>query len=602
MEYIVSILVILIYATAIILYTKKRIEQTIPIAIVEIVLIVFVAGLFDSLRIGMMIVEIIAVIKTAMILCAICRKKDIVELKEIADRIFTPGLAIYVLLCVISVVMNKGRIFENYDEFNHWARIIKNMFQYGTYGTNPESVVVFNEYPPFTAIFQYLFLFFKNSYKEDISITAQNILYFSMVIPMMKQVEWKKKQWQKMFYIVPLIICIPMIFYKNFYYDILVDGMIGIAFGMMIFHGLKQEENIWFKIITIASYTIIVILTKTTGIPLALLAIIAILIKVRKEKREIIGMLGIVVVSIMLLSSWYIKVSNSEKRWDFIGYIQSENKERIEIGDVSQTFIKKVILGKVLTDKNLTILEIASILIGTSIYLSKKQKTNMYGLVFMLGTVPLYLIGLFITYFSIFETSQILTSFERYVSLILLANVIFQVDIWLEGNNKLNYGKTIFIIYIILMILLPQENIVNKYINKKNYVITSNMKRASYTKMKKYQSMLTGKERILYIYGKGTDGEYLLSMNQYVMMPVKITGSMPRIPQNKDTLKQILESGEYTHIYIDKIEEQDKEGIKELFEDEYVGNNILYEITDLNSKTVFKRVKNKKEEVYGNLQ
>jgi len=112
--------------------------------------------------------------------------------------------------------MNKGRIFEDYDEYNHWGIMIKNMFLYNTYGTNPESIVVFNDYPPLTSIFQYLFIQIKGIYAEDVIIIAQNILYFSMMIPITKNITWKKDV-KRIVLSTIIILFLPIIFYANFY-------------------------------------------------------------------------------------------------------------------------------------------------------------------------------------------------------------------------------------------------------------------------------------------------------------------------------------------------------------------------------------------------
>ena len=151
------------------------------------------------------------------------------------------------------------------------------MFIYDTYGTNIESVVQFNEYPPFTAIFQYLFLKINEVYKEDIIIVAQNMLYLSIVIPITKNINWDKSL-KKLVTIVPIIIFIPMIFYKDFYLNILVDGILGIMFAYVIFSALEKENTI-FKYIKILAGEIMLCLTKTSVIGLAVLLILIILIK-----------------------------------------------------------------------------------------------------------------------------------------------------------------------------------------------------------------------------------------------------------------------------------------------------------------------------------
>ena len=178
MSYCIIFSILITFATMLSITFKKRIEETMPISTVGIILLIFLAGLLDNLKIGAIIVQILTIIQLIFILVTIL-KKDKDGIKEILGRILTPGLLIYTVLFKINIITNKGRIFEDYDEFNHWAVIIKNMFIYNTYGTNPETIVRFNEYPPFTAVFQYLFLAVQKVYSEDTVIIAQNVLYLS---------------------------------------------------------------------------------------------------------------------------------------------------------------------------------------------------------------------------------------------------------------------------------------------------------------------------------------------------------------------------------------------------------------------------------------
>ena len=50
MQILIPISIIIIYATTLTIILKKKIEQTIPISIIEIVLIIYVAGIFDNLK------------------------------------------------------------------------------------------------------------------------------------------------------------------------------------------------------------------------------------------------------------------------------------------------------------------------------------------------------------------------------------------------------------------------------------------------------------------------------------------------------------------------------------------------------------------------
>lgn len=253
MEYLVAFLIILIFSAMLSILFKKKIEEVIPISIVEIILIIFLAGLFGHLEIGLVIVEILMVIQSFIILILTwykAGKGKVKEIKEAIKRIITPGLFVYMALFVINVIINQGRILEDYDEYTHWGVIIKNMFMYNTYGTNPESVVRFNEYPPFTAVFQYFFLGIQKVYREDTIIIAQNILYLSIIIPITRTIT-RKKNLKKLLMIVPIIVFLPMIFYDNFFLEILADGMLGIMFAYLMFAAFDKEENIKFKTLKI---------------------------------------------------------------------------------------------------------------------------------------------------------------------------------------------------------------------------------------------------------------------------------------------------------------------------------------------------------------
>lgn len=595
MEYLIVIGIILIYSSLQTIIFKKKIEQIIPISVVEIVLIIYLTGMFDNLKLGVIIVEIMAIIQLAIILYIFCKQKEKKQVIEIIKRILTPGLVVYTILCSISIVINKGRIFLDYDEFNHWARIIKNMFMYNTYGTNSESMVIFNEYPPFTSTFQYLFLAIKNMYSEDIVTTAQNILYISLIIPTTKDIGWNNKI-KNLILIIPFIILLPMIFYKNFYLNILVDGMLGITFALTVFYSFEREENNIFKFFKILSTIIILCLTKTSGIALALLTIIIILVKAFKDKKkkEIIETSIIILLATILTFSWYIKVDSAEKRWNFNQYIETENKTKEEMLNIAKTFGNAIFYNQNITDKNFTVFAVFFILICTNFYVLKKQnkKEYKYYSIAMLTAIPIYLMSLMITYMTIFdlEEAQTLTSFNRYCSTILLANGLFQFLGFLDTNKNINI-KQIVVIFTVLISILPQKNIYEKYIESKNYILTSNINRDIFTKLKMYKNKLNKEDSILYITGTNVDAKFITSMNQYEIMPIKISNSKTGVFSSEEDFINMITDGGYTHLFIYRMQDTVKEKLKNLFEDNYVGDDILYKISKENGKIFLERVR-----------
>ena len=600
MTYIVPISLILIYSITISSILKKRIEQAIPISVVVIAIIVYLFGMFDNLRLGVTATEIIAVMQVGVLLFHLCREKEINTIKEKIKNIITPGVVIYIILSIMFIVINKGRIFGDYDEFNHWARIIKNMFLYNTYGTNPESVVTFNEYPPFTAIFQFLFLAVKNIYSEDVIITAKCILYLSIIIPVTKNIKWDKSL-KNAILIIPMILFVPMIFYKNFYLEILVDGTLGIMFGTCIFYAF-QEEELNFKYINIFTMLTMMSLTKTSGIALAVLAMIIILLKIiigkqkedKKIGKELIA-LGIILVAVATLTGiWYIKVNGTVKRWNFNQYINESTtyeKSNDNHNNVAQSFVTAIFLNQSITDKNLTVFVTTLIIICTGFFVSKRlnennKKGNFY-LIAMIISIIIYMISMYFTYARLFEPleADILSCFDRYSSTILLANVFFQLLILADLKEEVNIKKVI-VVFTILICLMPQENIEKKYINRKNYLAVSNINRSVYTKIKRYSTKLNADDTILYIAGTNTDMEYLKALNAYELMPIKISQMISGVFSNIEQFENNVRKYDYVFIY--RIKSEDCEVIKSDFMDGNVKNDTLYKVEENEGKIILK--------------
>lgn len=66
----------------------------------------------------------------------------------------------------------------------------------------------------------------QNVYNEGIIIMVQSVLYLLIIMPVTKKLRWNFKGFIKT---VLIIIFLPMIFLKNFYLEILVDGILGVT-------------------------------------------------------------------------------------------------------------------------------------------------------------------------------------------------------------------------------------------------------------------------------------------------------------------------------------------------------------------------------------
>ena len=112
----------------------------------------------------------------------------------------------------------------------------------GNFGANSESVLQYNEYPPFIGIFQYIILILKNAYAEDVVIMGLNILYISFIIPMFQYIKWDKSILKLLIYI-PIALFVPIFFYGDFYANLFMDGFMGCVFAYIIFSWYLNENR-----------------------------------------------------------------------------------------------------------------------------------------------------------------------------------------------------------------------------------------------------------------------------------------------------------------------------------------------------------------------
>ena len=596
MKYILGVLIV-VFSIPLVKIFNKRIEEVIPISVVEIVLIIYIFGLFEKLKIGFCFIIIITIMQIIGIITYIIinvKNSKIDKIKEEFKNILTPGLLIYVALILGSVILNSGRIFEDYDEFNHWAVIIKNMYEYGNFGIE-NGVVTFTEYPPFTAVFQYIFLMLKNTYSEDTIIIAQSILYFSIIIPITKNIK-RDKNLLKTILLIIGIIFIPMIIKNTFYTDILVDALIGVMLAYTIFNIYREDTNNVFKLISVFSGIIMMSLTKTSGLALAIVAVIIFMFEIirTKEKniknKQIKIFIILFIITLLVILSWYIKVvsSNAQTRWNFNEIIQIDKENFDNKIVIIKNFIKTIFENEIVTERGVTVVSSILILISIDLIIYKNIKENkrkIYKKEFIvIKMITLFyilvLLYMYLTIFS-FDEAFTLTSIGRYMETIMLANIILDFYIIYEENISFKM-KQFFIILSIIIMFLPINTINEKYINGNNYKAVVKNNRDIMTKIKKYKNVLNTNDKIYFITGISTDDQKMLSLNNYIMMPIKIGNISAGLGSNKELLCEQLLEENYSYIFFYRIPEMTEEQV-EMLNGEVLKRDTLYKIEKINS-------------------
>lgn len=555
MEYIILIAVIFSLSLPIANFFKIKIEKAIPITVVFIIVLIYIAGLFDNLNLGLKIVQAIFVITIFYNLIFFIKLIKNRTIYENLKRIITPGLLIFIGLILCLIILNHNRLLEEYDEFNHWALIVKNMYINNAYGTIENSIVTFNEYPPFTAIFQYFLLKINGAYSEDLIIIAQGILYISMIIPICNNVDFEKN-FKNLILIIPSIIILPLIFYRGFFINILVDGFLGILFGIGLF--IVYKDTNFYRNIFFIAILISLILTKTTGLFFASCLLVFKFIKAIRKKENIKIVFLFFLIVMIFIFSWNIKVSQTKATREWSLNLK-ENYEMYESYDefeknVTSNFIDALYLKCGFTERNLTLVMCLGLMSIYSIYVYKFAKDKMEYRINMIEIVfsfVIFCIGLLVMYINIFDEKEAidLAAFERYLSTILLAWTMFNFIVLVYENDvKL---KTFYVFLVIIIIFMPLEHTIEKYVNKNEYINKLYLERSYYTHIKDYENVLTKDDKVLFVADIVANPYIIIRMNRYETMGTNIN----IINTNIDFLYSLnawndaLEKSDYVYIY-----------------------------------------------------
>ena len=249
---------------------NKRYEEILPITCSVIVMLLFLSGIFGHLKIGIMLISTVAIALYIFSFVWIIYKKN---LYKFLSNLLTSGLFIFILFIALFYYLDKGKLVAAWDEFSHWADIVKAMVTIDDFGTNPLSHSQFQSYPPGMSLFQY-FLQKLNMEVEQKYIFSEWRLYFayqiyiiSLLMPFFKGISLKKHL--LMFISMGSIFFAPMGFFKDIYSSTYIDPVLGILSGTglaMIF--VWKEKDIFYSIHILLLCSMLV-LTKDVGVVFA---------------------------------------------------------------------------------------------------------------------------------------------------------------------------------------------------------------------------------------------------------------------------------------------------------------------------------------------
>lgn len=200
------------------------------------VTILFCAGILNCLELAALLMFGAGILFAIYYLCT--------DFKNVVHAYWNIGyLFLAVSLCILLTAC-RGRMFVWYDNFSHWALVVKNMLLTNRFPSFQDTKIIFQEYPLGSA--SYIYYFAKMvSGSESIQMVAQGFMMLSFILPVFKCVKRNM-----------VVAGVYVLFFVNFIFcyniaisDLLVDTLLPLQGMAMLFFiyseclGLPDKNN-----------------------------------------------------------------------------------------------------------------------------------------------------------------------------------------------------------------------------------------------------------------------------------------------------------------------------------------------------------------------
>jgi hypothetical protein len=449
---------------------KRKLAETLFLAVVTVTGVLYCFGLIN--RQGCLLFGVYSIIVFSVAGALFLLYTFIKHRQNFHDAEVLKGCLIYVSFLMFALFINYGRGFYGWDEFSHWGTIVKHFYIVDALGTvkHPNYDLLFPAYFPGTSLFQYYFSRFSNKFTEYYSYIGMNVMYFSLLMPFIKDIFTKRNR-AKASVLLAVFIMMPLTVLSSAYTSLYVDVILGAFFGfsLLYYFAYKYEESLY-GVLMVSAAIFMLTLIKDMGLLFSLIVIGIITVDIiffkrvqiesilHKKTRLIYKINKTLLPILPIIASLFVKISwsnllnrtNIRSVWHiptmddlynfFFGYLEQWQTE------TRNNFFFAMFQRKIPYSNNSVVtfsIIIAVVILFISLLSNKKIEFRR-----MITSTLLLVMGLFayqfiLALFYVFLLNSYgslgvinLESYERYTSTYMLAMMLFVMTFYIIGQNE----------------------------------------------------------------------------------------------------------------------------------------------------------------------
>lgn len=486
--------------------TRLKVEFLPAVTFSGQICILFLGGLFNLL----------ALTTAALLLAGILFALLSWKVRRSYRDFLCPGYLFFVGACLYFLFLFKGQVFNSYDNFSHWALVVKQMILTDRFPNFQDNIILFQSYPLGSSVFVYYVSKIISTTSEGCQMLAQTMLILSMLLPLFAFAQKQKA----LNAILGIGASVFVLSYNIWPTELLVDTLLpvtGAAGFLLLEEELSQEKKFTWLSISVA---VSVILIKNSGIFFwALMAVRLFFswLSNRKtvQKTEQLSWISLILLPLFALLLWKKHVEyvfptgmtalHSMSIKAYAANIQEKS------GDVLSQILRAFI-GRFLSGHSFLLLLLILVFAAILSYLSKQKMRPWWKTALVITLVFLtYQMGNLAMYFFSMPEGEaiVMAGYDRYYRTIIIwcfVYVISRIMKWLDEQKPIPTG-----VLILLLLFLFHEMGGNLNILKRE---PENSTRAELEHIMNTYSMVPSSACLIYI--PADDSWYTYHLAKYI--------------------------------------------------------------------------------------
>ncbi len=322
---------------------QKKVEDTLPITVMLIILVLFFLGICNLLSIG---VYLVIALTSFFYIASAWKLIKFKEFKTFGKALFSPGFVVFLLSYTCFIFLNYKKLAHSWDEFSHWADVVKAMFMLDDLATNPSSNSAFASYPPGMALFQYLLqklnqaVAAKAEFTEWFLYFCYQVFFVAISLPLFR--DTTSGNYAKLFFVGVIVFLVPTIYYNQLYTALYIDPILGILSGVAMASVCTRNNKDWTYHTYICLISCMLILMKDVGALFSVFVILAystdIIYTISKKEgptcpaKGVLQIAGITIGTMLVKIIWMIELISSGVQIAFNDKIDWGNAVNVFLG------------------------------------------------------------------------------------------------------------------------------------------------------------------------------------------------------------------------------------------------------------------------------